>query len=224
MNQHIMLKGVVGSTAYGLAHEGSDVDHLGVFAAPTKALLGLHPPKDTEVSKDPDTTLHEARKFVGLCLGGNPTVFELLWLEKYEVETRLGKHLISIRESFLGAHRVRNAYLGYADQQFQRLQNKGSFPNVPDPRIEKHARHLVRLVQQGLELYRTGKLTIRVHNPEYVREMGVKIAADPDVGGSFMEQARHDFSGDSPALPDKASEEEAEFWLHRVRTEFWRTR
>jgi predicted nucleotidyltransferase len=222
MNQTVLLKGVVGSTAYGLAHKGSDVDYLGVFAAPTKALLSLHPPKDTQVSKDPDTTLHEARKFVGLCLGGNPTAFELLWLEKYEVETRIGRHLISIRESFLGAHRVRDAYLGYAVQQFEWLRRENRFPNVPDPRIEKHARHLVRLVQQGLELYRTGKLTIRLDKPEYVREMGVKIAADPEVGSALVEQARHDFSGDSPALPDKASEEEAEFWLHRVRTEFWR--
>ncbi|MFD7300744.1 DNA polymerase beta superfamily protein, partial [Streptomyces pharetrae] len=38
---NILLSGVVGSTAYGLAHEDSDVDRLGVFAAPTESLHGL---------------------------------------------------------------------------------------------------------------------------------------------------------------------------------------
>lgn len=29
----IILSGVVGSTAYGLAHEDSDIDRLGIYAA-----------------------------------------------------------------------------------------------------------------------------------------------------------------------------------------------
>jgi predicted nucleotidyltransferase len=222
---NILLKGVVGSTAYGLDHADSDKDYLGVFAAPTKDLLGLHPPKDSVVTKDPDTTVHEAKKFIGLCLGGNPTVSELLWLDEYEVSTRIGQHLISIRESLLGADRVRNAYLGYAWQQFERLSNRGgTFSADTAKRTEKHARHMVRLVQQGLELYRTGQLTIRVDDPEYVRTMGARIAADPQIGGEFMQQAQHDFDGVKTVLPEKASELEAAFWLDRVRTEYWRPR
>lgn len=220
---NVLLKGVVGSTAYGLAHADSDQDYLGVFAARTKDLLGLHPPKDSQVSKDPDTTMHEAKKFIGLCLGGNPTVSELLWLEEYEVNTRIGQHLISIRESLLGADRVRNAYLGYAWQQFERLANRGgTFSADTAKRTEKHARHMVRLVQQGLELYRTGQLTIRVKDPEYVRDMGVKIAEDPQVGHDFMQKAQDDFDVVKTVLPEKASEKEAAFWLERVRIEFWR--
>lgn len=38
---NVLLKGVVGSTAYGLNHENSDVDYMGVFAAPTSEVLGL---------------------------------------------------------------------------------------------------------------------------------------------------------------------------------------
>ncbi len=222
-DRNILLKGVVGSTAYGLAHEGSDRDYLGLYAARTKDLLGLHPPKDSVVTKDPDTTLHEAKKFISLCLGGNPTVSELLWLDEYEVETRIGQHLVSIRESLLGADRVRNAYLGYAWQQFERLANRGgTFSADTAKRTEKHARHMVRLVQQGLELYRTGHLTIKVADPEYVRDMGKKIAANPLVGRHFMDQAQHDFDGVNTVLPQKASEKEAAFWLERVRIEFWR--
>jgi hypothetical protein len=62
---NVLLAGIVGSTAYGLAGPDSDVDHLGVYAAPTVAFHGLHPPtgKDaTLVRHDPDSTLHEAAK------------------------------------------------------------------------------------------------------------------------------------------------------------------
>ena len=40
----VRLAGIVGSTAYGLAAPESDVEELGVFAAPTLSLLGLDAP------------------------------------------------------------------------------------------------------------------------------------------------------------------------------------
>ena len=60
---NVLLSGIVGSVAYGLDTEDSDVDRLGVFAAPTERLLGLHPPKPSVVSSKPDATFHEAGKF-----------------------------------------------------------------------------------------------------------------------------------------------------------------
>jgi uncharacterized protein len=109
-----LLSGIVGSTAYGLAHPGSDVDRLGLFAVDTVELHGLRRHTESVVTKDPDLTLHEAAKWCRLALGGNPTVMELVWLpdELYEVRTPLGDELIGIRSSFLSAKRVRNAYLG----------------------------------------------------------------------------------------------------------------
>lgn len=78
----VLLKGVVGSTAYGLNHEGSYVDYLGVFAAPNREILGLGKVQESVNTKDPDTTMHEAKKFVQLCLNGNPSVSEVLWLDQ----------------------------------------------------------------------------------------------------------------------------------------------
>ena len=152
---NILLSGIVGSTAYGLAHEGSDVDRLGMFAAPTDDLHGLHPPKESHVTTKPDSTLHEAAKWCRLALRGNPTVTELVWLpdELYEVRTPLGDELIGIRTTLLSAKRVRDAYLGYATQQFRKLESRDG-----DHRTAKHARHLKRLCHQGLELYTSGRL------------------------------------------------------------------
>ena len=85
---NVLLSGVVGSVAYGLDTEDSDVDRLGVFAAPTERLLGLHPPKPSIVSSKPDATFHEAGKFASLALNVNPTITELMWLPDDLYETR----------------------------------------------------------------------------------------------------------------------------------------
>jgi uncharacterized protein len=216
-NEHVLLSGVVGSTAYGLAGPHSDVDRLGVYAVPTVALHGLHPPKESIVEHDPDVTLHEAAKFCRLALSCNPTAMELLWLPDYEVRTPLGEELIGIRESFLSAPRVRDAFLGYADQQFTRLINKGA-----DTRTAKHARHLMRLVDQGLRLYETGVLTIRLADPERYRAFGERAAADPEVARPVLEDARERFASATTVLPDRPDEEPAERWLQRVRAFYYR--
>ena len=130
---HVLLSGIVGSTAYGLNGPDSDIiDRLGTYAAPTVQFHGLHPPVDkaaSRVTTNPDVTMHEVGKFVKLCLGGNPTAMELLWLKGYETLTPLGQDLIDIRTSFLSTKKVLDAYLGYATQQFRRLseRNDGSF-------------------------------------------------------------------------------------------------
>jgi predicted nucleotidyltransferase len=213
---NVLLSGVVGSTAYGLAGPHSDVDRLGVFAVPTTALHGLHPPRESIVEHDPDVTLHEAAKFCRLALSCNPTAMELLWLPEYEVRTPLGEDLIAIRTAFLSAPRVRDAFLGYADQQFTRLINKGA-----GTRTAKHARHLLRLIDQGLRLYETGVLTIRLSDPRRYLDFGERVAADPAIAGPVLEDARERFASATSVLPDRPDEEPAERWLLRVRAAFY---
>lgn len=222
---NVLLSGIVGSTAYGLAHEGSDVDRLGMFAAPTEALHGLHGPKESHVSTGPDRTLHEAAKWCRLALGGNPTAMELAWLppELYEVRTPLGDELIGLRTSFLSAKRIRDAYLGYATQQFRRLENRADRSSAADTpeRTAKHARHLKRLCHQGLELYATGHLTIRVENPEEYREFGRRVAADASEARPLLAYYEKAFDETRTVLPDRPDEAAVEAWLHRVRAQFY---
>ncbi|MFF5183419.1 DNA polymerase beta superfamily protein [Streptomyces sp. NPDC000345] len=222
---NILLSGIVGSTAYGLAREGSDVDRLGLFAAPTEELHGLHTPKESHVSTAPDRTLHEAAKWCRLALGGNPTVMELVWLpdELYEVRTPLGDDLIGIRTTLPSARRVRDAYLGYATQQFRKLQNRGE--HTPEAqtgkRIAKHARHLKRLCTQGYELYATGQLTIRVDDPESYHRFGEQVAADPEAALPLLRDFEEKFTETRSVLPEQPDETAAEAWLRRVRRHFY---
>jgi RNA repair pathway DNA polymerase beta family len=219
---HILLSGIVGSTAYGLATPDSDIDRLGVFAAPTARLLGLHRPDDSIVSTRPDRTLHEAAKWCRLALQGNPTVTELVWLPEdlYEVRTELGDELIGIRAAFLTAPRVRDAYLGYAGRQFRKLEARGdgTFSADTRRRTAKHARHLARLVHQGRELYATGRLRIRLDDPQWYHDFGERVAAgDLEEARFQLSEAETDFANIRTPLPDRPDEDTVEKWLQRVR-------
>ncbi|MFJ9611910.1 DNA polymerase beta superfamily protein [Kitasatospora sp. NPDC101176] len=214
----VLLSGVVGSTAYGFAHAGSDVDRLGLFAVPTEELHGLHRPAESQVTTGPDVTLHEAAKWCRLALSCNPTASELVWLpdELYEVRTPLGAELVEIRSSFLSAPAVRKAYLGYAEQQFRKLLTRDGTDPAARRRAAKHARHLVRLVGQAVLLHETGHNAVRLTDPEHVRDLGERIAERPAVAESLIADAADRLArpGVLPAAPDPRP---AESWLRRVR-------
>ncbi len=221
-----LLSGIVGSTAYGLAGPGSDVDRLGVFAHDTADLHGLEAPADTVTSSKPDQTFHEARKYAQLALGGNPTVSELMWLpcDLYEVRHPLGDQLIDIRYAFLSAKRVRDAYLGYATQQFKRLEARGdgSFSADTRKRTAKHARHLLRLCAQGLELYRSGTLRIRLEDPQHYLDFGERIAGgDIDHARRVMNGYEEAFDEAKTSLPDEPDRAAVEDWLRLVRVAYF---
>lgn len=221
----VLLSGIVGSTAYGLAGPGSDVDRLGMFAAPTRALLGLHRPPESHVTVKPDATFHEAGKAARLMLACNPTATELLWLpdDLYETRTVLGEEAIALCGAFLSAKRVRDAYLGYATQQFRKLIARGgeSRPGSLRSRTAKHARHLMRLVDQGLELYTTGTVVIRLPDPERYLAFGEQVAADPQAAAPFMARAEERFERVRTVLPTEPDTSAVEAWLLRVRRAFW---
>lgn len=220
---HVLLSGIVGSTAYGLATPESDIDRLGVFAAPTEQLHGLHMPQQSIVTTAPDRALHEAAKFASLCLGGNPTVTELLWLPEdlYEVRTELGDDLIGIRSAFLSARRARAAYLGYAEQQFRKLEARGdgSFSADTRHRTAKHARHMARLIHQGRELYATGRLPVRLDNPDWYRAFGERVAdGDLEEARFVLAEAEVDFNALHTPLPERPDTDCVERWLRGVRS------
>lgn len=218
-----ILQGVVGSTAYGLDRPGSDIDRLGMYVAPTQAFLGLSRPKETRTSSKPDITMHEIGKFCGLALKGNPTILELLWLDEYEVVTRWGQRLLNIRQCFLSEKAVRSAYHGYALQQVNRLQRreeegKQGFGDVPVNRTAKHARHCMRLLRQGRELLETGRLTIRVPDPEFYWQFD--DASVEEIASVFARESRR-FTFAKSVLPAEPSRDTVEKVLLGIRRDFY---
>ena len=224
---HLILSGIVGSVAYGLARPGSDIDRLGVYAAPTIELHGLRPPIGKYASKvtpgdEEDVALHEAGKYAALALGVNPAVTELMWLpaDLYETRTPLGEDLISIRESLLSKRKVRDSYLGYAARQFRRLEARGdgSFSADTRHRTAKHARHLARLLTQGLELYSRCELNVRLADPDWYHEFGDRVAeGDLAAARAFLARVERTFDERYSPLPERPDETVVEEWLHAVR-------
>jgi uncharacterized protein len=224
----VLLAGIVGSTAYGLSGPDSDVDRLGVFAAPTVAFHGLNRPVESIVTSRPDRTLHEAAKWLRLALHANPTVTELVWLPEdlYEVRTAFGDELIAVRGSLPSAPRVRLAYLGYAAQQFGKLRRRAGRPAVATERtrIAKHARHLKRLCHQGLQLYRTGEVEIRLADPRSFLDFGDRVAAgDLDAAERLLAGTEAGFDAARSPLPAQPDHRPGEDWLLRLRAAHWNT-
>lgn len=220
----VLLQGVVGSTAYGLATPDSDVDRLAVHVARTETLFTLNKPQETIVRTSPDFTSHEAAKFCTLALKCNPTVLELLWLPKYETQTTYGYDLIDIRRSFLNAVDVRAAWLGYAKQQIARMQTKLDAEPVDEKikRLAKHARHVMRLLLQLQGFYTTGELTITLTQAQITRirymenrVIQIRDGIPRELEECFTETVN---IADGPTpLPPAPNINNINLWLSRVR-------
>lgn len=217
----VLLEGVVGSTAYGLAGPGSDIDYAGIYVEPTRDLLGLHPPqRQTRQGRDgADATYHEIGKAMRLMLSCNPTATEILWLDDYTAQTDFGRELIGLRGCFLSAQRVRDAFFGYATSQFRRLLPRDGEPAPVPARRAKHARHTLRLLWQGYELYTTGRLPIRVPDPERYHALGAATAADPEAAAvrRLIADYEHRFDTAAGVLPQIPDEAPLDDLLQRIR-------
>jgi predicted nucleotidyltransferase len=223
---NVVLEGIVGSTAYGLATENSDIDKLGIYVEPTINFSGLDLFTDKDFSKvttEPDRTLHELGKYCRLALRCNPTVLELLWLPEELLTTMSeeGRQLRARREWFLDPVLVRNAYMGYATSQFKRLSDRGftDFGSDLRNRTKKHARHLLRLMHQGYTLYTIGTLPIVLENPEMYFEFGEMVAFHPGHANRVIKDYESKFDNAKTVLRP-SDPKPVDIWLKSIRKKF----
>ena len=220
---NIILEGVTGSTAYGLATENSDIDIKGVYLLPTSEVLkmGYNDEHTTIDHTDPDWVYHEVGKFMKLVMNGNPTVTELLFLNEYTHLSPIGKLLIENRDAFLSTKAVANAYRGYAFSQAKKLNNRTEqglegYDSSLKNRFAKHTRHCFRLLMQARQLLETGTLQVKVtpEQREYLFAMGEKTA--DEVVEEFMRQDA-EFENIVSVLPDKPDVERLNGLLYDIR-------
>jgi uncharacterized protein len=122
----VIFETVHGSTAYGLARAGSDVDVKGVVVGPRRWYLGMHAgPEQLELS--PDHVRYDIRKFIRLAADANPTVLELLFTDPQHHRTvnASGQLLLDRRNEFL-SKRIGDRFGGYALSQLQRIRTHRS--------------------------------------------------------------------------------------------------
>lgn len=174
--ENTILLATVGSTAHGLALEGTDDrDEMGICIEDPDAVIGLNHFEQIVTRSKPegvrseygdlDRTIYSTRKYCRLALSGNPTVLLLLYAEPTYI-TSLGKELRNNAHWF-SARSAGKAFLGYMTQQRQRLVGERGQMNVKRPELiekygydTKYAMHMIRLGFQGVEFLETGKLTL----------------------------------------------------------------
>lgn len=168
----VILLGIGGSRAYGLATPNSDTDYRGCYVTPTREFFRLISPVEAYTRNDPDVSLHEVGKFLRLAVAANPTILETFFYDTYVIRNPIGDLLIENRDLFV-TDKIRASHVGYARSQFERLKRReNSFSSDTAKRTAKHARHLLRLVRQAERALTTGTFDIAALDREEIFAFG----------------------------------------------------
>lgn len=156
--QHVVLQCVVGSRAYGLEHENSDVDRRGIYQAPAHIHWSLYGVPEQIENKITDECYWELQKFITLALKANPNVLEVLYTPLVEHVSGVGEMILEQRELFL-SQLVYQTFSRYVMSQFKKLSNR---IERGDEIRWKHAMHLIRLLLSGKTILKEGFVPVRV--------------------------------------------------------------
>ena len=154
----IIYRCVVGSQAFGLSGDDSDVDRRGIYLPPAELHWSLYGVPDQIENNDTQEAYWELQKFLVMALKANPNILECLHTPLVEHATPLAQELVAHRKLFL-SKLIYQTYNGYVMSQFKKLEQ--------DLRARgeikwKHAMHLMRLLLSGISALRENELRVRL--------------------------------------------------------------
>ena len=141
----IIYRCVMGSQAYGLETEESDIDRRGIYLAPAELQWSLFGAPEQFEDNAAQACYWELQKFLVMALRANPNILECLYSPMVEKTTPLAEELLSIRQGFL-SQMIFQTFNGYALSQFKKIEQ--DLRNQGEVRW-KHAMHLLRLLITG---------------------------------------------------------------------------
>lgn len=213
--EHVILRCVVGSQAFGLAGSKSDVDRRGIYLPPAELQWSLYGVPEQLENPDQEEVYWELQKFLVLALKANPNVLECLHTPLVELVRSPADELLSLRAMFL-SKLVYQTYNGYVMSQFKRLehglQTRGEIR-------WKHAMHLIRLLLSGVTILREGFVPLDV-GPYRQRLLAIRDGA---LGWEEVDAWRlslhleFDRAFERTTLPDRPDYDRANAFLVRVR-------
>lgn len=118
---YIQFRCIVGSQAYGLADEDSDVDRRGFYLAPTELQWSLDGAPEQLENDAAQETYWELQKFLTMALKANPNILECLYTPLRETVSPLAAELLEMRQMFL-SRLIYQTYNGYVLSQFKKLE------------------------------------------------------------------------------------------------------
>lgn len=154
----VIFQCIIGSQAYGLVDENSDIDRRGFYLPPADLQWSLYGIPEQLECHETQESYWEIQKFLILALKANPNVLECLYSPLIEKATPLAQELLSMRDMFL-SRLVYQTYNGYVMSQFKKMQaeirNRGQIK-------WKHVMHLIRLQISGITALRDRYVPVRV--------------------------------------------------------------
>lgn len=115
-----ILRATVGSRAWGLAEEGSDIDVRGLFALPLPWLSGLGEREQDLTSLDGSATFWEIEKAIRQALRGDPNTLETLFVDSVTAQDEMGAWVLAAREAFVSVE-IYGSFGRYALSQVKKL-------------------------------------------------------------------------------------------------------
>ncbi|WOP17741.1 DNA polymerase beta superfamily protein [Raineyella sp. LH-20] len=182
---------------------------------------------------DLDVVVYSARKWCRLALAGNPTVLLALFVPDEETVFRnsVGAELVDNAHRFVSKLAAAR-FLGYLEsQKAAMLGESGAHTNRPELVAvhgydTKFAMHALRLGVQGVELLRTGRITLPVPEPDrtFLRAVRHGEVTLPEVLAALEEsEARLVAAGADASVPDEPDRRWVDDWLHRSYLAYWAT-
>jgi hypothetical protein len=116
----IIYRCVVGSQAFGLSGDDSDVDRRGIYLPPAELHWSLYGVPEQIENNDTQEAYWELQKFLVMALKANPNILECLHTPLVEHATPLAQELVAHRKVFL-SKLIYQTYNGYVMSQFKKL-------------------------------------------------------------------------------------------------------
>lgn len=241
----MILRVLVGSGVHGMAVDGTDDrDEMGVCIEPPATVIGLRRFEHYQYRTQPegvcsgpgdlDLVVYSLRKYARLAAQGNPTILTLLFVPDEHVQyvTDLGRELRD-RAALFVSRQAADRFLGYLESQRRGLLGLRSGGTRNQGRADirarygydvKFAAHMVRLGVQGVELMRTGRITLPIPEPHlsYLRAMRRGEIAKEDAldTAHALKQQIRDAAARS-ALPDEPDRAGIDLWLESAHRRHW---
>jgi len=213
--EHVVFRCVVGSQAYGLAHDASDVDVRGVYLPPAELHWSLYGVPEQLEDRGAEAVFWEMQKFVVLALKANPNILECLYTPLVQHVAPVARELLDERHRFL-SRVVYQTYNGYVMSQFRKLEQ--DFRTTGAPRW-KHAMHLIRLLISGVTALREGYVPVEVgrHRDALLAIKAAEVPWDEVNEWRLALHREFDAAYESTSLPDRPDYAWANDYLVRAR-------
>ncbi|MEL6545469.1 MAG: nucleotidyltransferase domain-containing protein, partial [Myxococcota bacterium] len=121
LTRNVIYSAVVGSQAWGLAHENSDEDVRGCFVAPFEDVTGLWTMPGEIHDPYGDAAYWEVENLIEQGLRGDANTLETLWSPLKRVSTPLGDELLRRRSMFVSMN-ILGSFGRYAQSQFKKIE------------------------------------------------------------------------------------------------------